>query len=99
MRTSRWKRPGLLCTWREVYGGFGDFQLQPGDDLLIFGAGPVGLSFVKFGRMLGLGSSAWSIRCRTNAQKAAAMGADATYPPDADLRQVVADNAANRSTR
>ncbi|NQT86070.1 alcohol dehydrogenase catalytic domain-containing protein, partial [bacterium] len=45
----------LLCTWREVYGGFGDFGLQPGDDILVFGAGPVGLSFVKFGKLLGLG--------------------------------------------
>ena len=45
----------LLCTWREVYGGFGDFHLQAGQDVLIFGAGPVGLSFVKFARLLGLG--------------------------------------------
>jgi len=44
----------MLCTWREVYGGFGDFHLQPGDHILVFGAGPVGLSFVKFGRLLGL---------------------------------------------
>ena len=36
----------LMCTWREVLGGFGDFQLQPGHSLLVFGAGPVGLSFV-----------------------------------------------------
>ena len=28
---------------------------EPGDDILIFGAGPVGLSFVKFGKLLGLG--------------------------------------------
>ncbi len=25
----------LLCTWREVYGAFGDFNLQPGDDILV----------------------------------------------------------------
>ena len=45
----------LLCTWREVLGGFGDFNLRAGDDILVFGAGPVGLSFVKFARLLGLG--------------------------------------------
>ena len=39
-----------MCTWREVYGGFGDFQLKAGDDILVFGAGPVGLSFVKLGQ-------------------------------------------------
>jgi threonine dehydrogenase-like Zn-dependent dehydrogenase len=44
----------LLCTWREVYGGFGDFNLQPHEHVLVFGAGPVGLSFVKFGRLWGL---------------------------------------------
>ena len=44
----------LLCTWREVYAAFDDFSLQKGDDVLIFGAGAVGLSFVKFARLLGL---------------------------------------------
>ncbi|MCL2005137.1 MAG: alcohol dehydrogenase catalytic domain-containing protein [Planctomycetaceae bacterium] len=44
----------LLCTWREVLAAFGDFNLKSGDDILIFGAGPVGLSFVKFARLLGL---------------------------------------------
>ncbi|MCL2709926.1 MAG: alcohol dehydrogenase catalytic domain-containing protein [Planctomycetaceae bacterium] len=44
----------MLCTWREVLAGFGDFNLKAGDNILIFGAGPVGLSFVKFGRLLGL---------------------------------------------
>ncbi len=45
----------LLCTWREVYAGFSDFHLEAGQDVLIFGAGPVGLSFVKFAREFGLG--------------------------------------------
>lgn len=80
---------GLLCTWREVYGGFGDFQLQPGNDLLIFGAGPVGLSFVKFGRLLDLGSICVVDPLLPKRQKAAAMGADATFAPDADLQDLV----------
>lgn len=45
----------LLCTWREVLAAFDDFNLKRGDDILVFGAGPVGLSFVKFARLLGLG--------------------------------------------
>jgi 2-desacetyl-2-hydroxyethyl bacteriochlorophyllide A dehydrogenase len=44
----------LLCTWREVFAAFGDFHLKAGDDLLIFGAGPVGVSFIKFAKLLGL---------------------------------------------
>jgi len=81
---------GLLCTWREVYGGIGDFQLQPGNDLLIFGAGPVGLSFVKFGRMLGFEYIGVVDPLPQKRERAAAMGADATFPLDADLRQVTA---------
>lgn len=42
----------MLCTWREVYGAFGDFSLKAGDDILVYGGGPVGLSFVKFARLL-----------------------------------------------
>jgi threonine dehydrogenase-like Zn-dependent dehydrogenase len=43
----------LLCTWREVLGSIDDFGLKPDTDLLIFGCGPVGLSYVKFARLLG----------------------------------------------
>jgi threonine dehydrogenase-like Zn-dependent dehydrogenase len=44
----------LLCTWREVYAAFVDFNLQAGQDVLIYGAGPVGLSFTRMARLLGL---------------------------------------------
>jgi len=73
----------MLCTWREVYGGFGDFNLQPGDDLMVFGAGPVGLSFVKFGKLLGLGYIAAVDPLPHKREKALEMGADAAFAPDA----------------
>lgn len=73
---------GLLCTWREVYGGFGDFNLQAGDDILVFGAGPVGLSFVKFGKLLGLGYIGVVDPLAHKRDKALAMGADAVFAPD-----------------
>ena len=44
----------LLCTWREVLGSFTDFGLGEVRRLLIFGGGPVGLSFVRFARLLGM---------------------------------------------
>jgi threonine dehydrogenase-like Zn-dependent dehydrogenase len=72
----------LLCTWREVYAAFGDFNLQPGDDVLIFGGGPVGLSFVKFARLLGLGFVGLVDRHAEKRQKALAMGADLALAPD-----------------
>ena len=69
----------LLCTWREVYGGFGDFNLQPGDDILIFGAGPVGLSFAKFGKLLGLNYIGVVDPLPHKREKALAMGADEVF--------------------
>jgi len=75
----------LLCTWREVYGGFGDFGLKAGDRILVFGAGPVGLSFVKIGKLLGLDYIAVVDPLEFKRQKALAMGADAVFAPDADL--------------
>jgi len=71
----------LMCMWREVYGGFGDFNLQPGDDILIFGAGPVGLSFVKFARLLGLGWVGAVDPLPQKRETAMKMGADAAFEP------------------
>ena len=72
----------LLCTWREVYGGFGDFNLAAGDEIVVFGAGPVGLSFVKFGKLLGLSYIAAVDPLAHKREKALAMGADAVFAPD-----------------
>ncbi|MGA2764151.1 MAG: zinc-binding dehydrogenase [Spirochaetia bacterium] len=73
----------LLCTWREVYAGFGDFQLRPGDDILIFGGGPVGLSFCRFARILGMGWIGLVDPLPFKRERAKAMGADETFAPDA----------------
>lgn len=72
----------MLCTWREVYGGFGDFNLQGGDDILVFGAGPVGLSFIKFGRLLGLNYIASVDLLPARRRMALEMGADDAFAPD-----------------
>jgi threonine dehydrogenase-like Zn-dependent dehydrogenase len=73
---------GLLCTWREVYGAFCDFHLQAGDDIMIFGAGPVGLSFVKFARLLGLGYIAVVDVLPEKRARALQMGADEAFAPE-----------------
>jgi len=72
----------LLCTWREVYGAFGDFHLQKDDDIVVYGGGPVGLSFVKFARLLGLGEIYLVDRWPQKRDKAMAMGATAAFAPD-----------------
>ena len=73
----------LLCTWREVYGGIGDFQITPDDEVLIFGAGPVGLSFVKFLKLQGVKYVAAVDPISVKRDKALDMGADAVFTPDA----------------
>jgi threonine dehydrogenase-like Zn-dependent dehydrogenase len=72
----------LLCTWREVWGGLSDFHLEPGQDVLVFGAGPVGLSFVKLGKLFGLGWVGVVDPLAPKRAKAEAMGADAVFAPD-----------------
>ena len=77
----------LLCTWREVYAGFGDFHLTAGDRILVFGAGPVGLSFVKFGKLLGLSWIGVVDPLAHKRDQALKMGADAAFSPE-DLPQL-----------
>ncbi len=71
----------LLCTWREVYAAFGDFNLQAGEDILVFGAGPVGLSFVKFARLLGIGYIGVVDLSEEKQKKALQMGATEAFNP------------------
>ncbi len=79
---------GLLCTWREVYSAFGDFHLQSGNDIVVFGAGPVGLSFVKFAKLLGFGYVGSVDPHSEKRDKSRKMGADQTFTPeDQELRE------------
>ncbi|GAK59171.1 sorbitol dehydrogenase [Candidatus Vecturithrix granuli] len=72
----------LMCTWREVYAGFSDFHLKPGDDIVVFGSGPVGLSFIKFAKNLELGYVASVDILPEKRRKAIEMGADEAFAPD-----------------
>ena len=82
---------GLLCTWREVYAGFSDFQLKAGDDVLIFGGGPVGLSFCRFARLLGMGWVGLVDPLPFKRDKAKSLGADQTFSPDSpELKNLTA---------
>ncbi len=82
---------GLLATWREVYAGFADFHLKPGDDILIFGAGPVGLSFCRFAKLLGLGWVGVVDTLAFKREKALKLGADAVFAPgDPEIGELAA---------
>ena len=72
----------MMCTWREVYGGIGDFNLQPGQDILVCGAGPVGLSFIKFCKLLGVKTIGVVDPLPNKRAKAIEMGADEVYTPE-----------------
>lgn len=85
----------LLCTWREVYAGFSDFNLKKGDNILIFGGGPVGLSFCRMAKLRGLGWVGVVDPLAPKREKAAAMGADETFAPDSpDLANLIARRGA-----
>jgi threonine dehydrogenase-like Zn-dependent dehydrogenase len=73
---------GLLATWREVYAAFSDFRLAKGDEILVFGAGPVGLSFCRFARLLGLGWVGVVDTLAFKRERALSLGADAAFAPD-----------------
>ncbi|NBK20931.1 MAG: sorbitol dehydrogenase [Spirochaetia bacterium] len=76
---------GLLCTWREVYAGmFTDFSFKKGQDIIVFGAGPVGLSFIKFARLQGLGRIISLDLLESKRKRALHMGADEALAPDED---------------
>lgn len=71
----------ISCTWREILGAFKDFRLEPGKKVLVFGAGPVGLSFVKLGKLFGLGRVDIVDMVPAKLELAKRMGADNGYSP------------------
>lgn len=89
----------MMCTWREVYGGFGDFDLTAGQDIMVFGAGPVGLSFTKFGKLLGLGKITVVDPLAHKREKAMAMGADEVLTPEEAASEAYVEKNKNRFDR
>lgn len=69
----------ISCTWREILGAFKDFRLEPGKKVLVFGSGPVGLSFVKLGKLFGLAQVDIVDKSPAKLEIAKKMGADHTY--------------------
>ena len=66
-----------------MLGAFRDFHLKPGDDVLIYGGGPVGQSFVRLGRLFGLGWIGLVDRHPEKRERAKSFGADDVYDRDA----------------
>jgi threonine dehydrogenase-like Zn-dependent dehydrogenase len=45
----------MIVTFREVYSTMKRLNFTAGKNLVVYGAGPVGLSFVKFAKLIGMG--------------------------------------------
>lgn len=45
----------MIITLREVLSSIKRFGMQPGDPVVVFGCGPVGLTFIRFMHLLGIG--------------------------------------------
>jgi len=78
----------LLCTWREVYAGLEDFDIKNNDDIkniLIFGAGPVGMSFLKLLQLEEMDFIGVVDPLENKRKLALKMGADAVYKPKEDI--------------
>jgi threonine dehydrogenase-like Zn-dependent dehydrogenase len=65
-----------------VYLARGLRRLKKGDSILIFGSGPVGLSFTRFAKLLGMGWVGVVDPLPVKREKALALGADETFTPD-----------------
>ena len=66
----------MIVTFREVLSGVKAFGLSANDSLVVFGAGPVGMSFIKFAKLLGLSPVISVDIMDEKAVEAAKMGAD-----------------------
>lgn len=69
----------MIVTFREVLSAVKRFGFKANNSLVVFGAGPVGLCFIKFAKLLGLGPVIAFDISDDKIQEAAAMGADYVF--------------------
>lgn len=67
----------MIITFREVLSAMRRFGFAPNTNLVVFGAGPVGMCFVKFAKLLGMGTVICVDITEEKVQAALSMGADA----------------------
>ena len=89
----------ISCTWREVLGAFKDFNLTPGKKVIVVGSGPVGLSFVKLGKLFGLGQIDIVDMLPAKLEVARRMGADHGYTPAEISTPECPKEAANKTEK
>ena len=66
----------MLVTFREVLSAVQYFGIRPGDPVVVIGAGPVGLAFLKMCKLSGASRVIAVVRNEEKARNAAEIGAD-----------------------
>ncbi|MBD5094418.1 MAG: zinc-binding dehydrogenase [Subdoligranulum sp.] len=90
----------MIITFREVLSAIRRFGFGPNESVLIFGAGPVGLCFTRFCKLLGMGAVITTDVFDDKVAEAKRMGADyafnsRTCDVDAEVRSLFPDGVDN----
>lgn len=90
----------MIVTFREVLSAIRRFGFAPNQSVLIFGAGPVGLCFTRFCKLLGMGTVITTDVFDDKVEEAVRMGADygfnsQTCDVDAEVRRLFPEGVDN----
>ncbi|MFF2090615.1 zinc-binding dehydrogenase [Paenibacillus sp. NPDC058174] len=66
----------MIVTFREVLSACKRFGFRPDASIVVIGAGPVGLAFITFAKLLGMGPVIAAVTSETKAEEAQQAGAD-----------------------
>ncbi|MFD0696628.1 zinc-binding dehydrogenase [Paenibacillus sp. GCM10027628] len=69
----------MIVTFREVLSACKRFGFRPNASLVVFGAGPVGLTFITFAKLLGMGPIIASVTSDVKVEEALLAGADYAF--------------------
>ncbi|NOU90840.1 zinc-binding dehydrogenase [Paenibacillus sp. LMG 31460] len=69
----------MIVTFREVLGACKRFNFRPNASVVVFGAGPVGLTFMKFAKLLGMGPVIALVTSDARIDEALEAGADYAF--------------------
>ncbi len=90
----------MIITFREVLSAIRRFGFKPNESVLIFGAGPVGLCFTRFCKLLGLGTVITTDISDEKVAEAKRMGTDYAFNSktcdiDAEVRKLFPEGVDN----
>lgn len=69
----------MIVTFREVLGACKRFNFRPNASIVVFGGGPVGLTFMTFAKLLGMGPVIAAVTSDAKVEEALQAGADYAF--------------------